>query len=224
MSDFNIEEVKAAIISGLEAEADDDAIRLQMFKLGVSFNKINAIFKETAIEGGFRADPKVVKEAIGVELGDEAGDYSTWDDVTEAAADVVASVEGATEGQVIAAMKRMANEAEVEFPVKPKAGPRNAGSSKIKSNLVDLVNATPEIGATDLLHAIIGEVTGDFRVRNSIEYVNMYLPVMIAARLGCPLSEVKLEGFDKPALEAQYGGTTSYTKPADDVDEESEAA
>jgi len=119
-------------------------------------------------------------------------------------------------------MKRLANEQEIELPKKPKAAARSRGASKIKSMIVDLFNGDPEITATDLLHSIIGEVTGDFRVRNSIEYVNMYLPMMIAAKNGTTLSEVKLSGFDKPALEAQYGGTTSYTAdaPEDTADED----
>ena len=225
MSDkFDTEAVKQIIISGLESGADDDAIRLEMFKADVPFNKINSIFKEVAIEGGFRADPKIVREAIVEALEPLGTEYANWDDVTEAASGVVDAVEGATEGMVIAAMKRAAVAAELDFPKKPKAGPRSRGASKIKSMIVDLFNTNPEIGSTELLHAIIGEVSGDFRVRNSIEYVNMYLPVCVAAKNGIALADVKLDGFDKPALEAQYGGTTSYTagKASDEDDLEDE--
>lgn len=217
---FNIDEVRNIITSGLESGADDDTIRLEMFKLQVPFNKINSIFKEVAIDGGFRADPKVVKEAIEAELEGEAVEYNTWDEVTEFAGTVCDNVEGATEGQVIAAMKRAAADAEVDFPKKPKAGPRSRGASKIKSMIVDLFNSNNDITSTEMLEAIIEEVSGDFRVRNSIEYVNMYLPMLIAGSKGCSLSEVKLGGFDKPALEAKYGGTTSYTGGGTDAADE----
>jgi hypothetical protein len=225
MSDaFNLDEVRGIIIDGLQNGADDDAIRLEMFKAQVPFNKINGIFKEVAIAEGFRADPKVVREAIAAELENYTSEYTDWDSVTETAGEVVDNVEGATEGMVIAAMKRAAEAAEFDFPKKPKAGPRSRGASKIKSMIVDLYNNNKEITATELLEGIIDEVTGDYRVRNCIEYVNMYLPMMIAADQGVSLSEVKLAGFDKPALEAKYGGTTSYTKAEiaefDDDDEE----
>lgn len=222
MSEFNLDQVKAAIISGLEANADDDAIRLEMFKLHVPFNKINGILKEVAIAEGYKADPKIVKDAIVAELEGESLEFESWDTVEDFASGIVDNVEGATQGQVIAALKRAAQDAELDFPVKPKAGPRSRGASKIKSMLVDLFNANKAITSTEMLHAIIGEVTGDFRVRNSIEYVNMYLPVMIAADQAIALSSVKLGGFDKPALEAQYGGTTSYTAGKPEAAEEEE--
>lgn len=227
MSDFDMEAVRALIIEGLSSGTDEDAIRLQMFQAGVPFNKINALLKEVAIEEGFKQDPKVVREGIEDALSEHPVELADWDSVTDIASSVVDDVEGATEGQVISAMKRRAKDAEVDFPKKPKKTSRGAGTSKIKSLIIDTFNANPEIGATELLHVIIEEVTGDFRVRNSIEYVNMYLPMCRAARDGVSLDSVKLDAFDKPSLEAQYGGTTSYTASAsteeadeDDFDEE----
>ena len=56
MSDaFNLDEVRGIIIDGLQNGADDDAIRLEMFKAQVPFNKINGIFKEVAIAEGIRS-------------------------------------------------------------------------------------------------------------------------------------------------------------------------
>lgn len=225
MSDFDLDAVKAIIINGLDSGADDDMIRMEMFKASVPFNKINALFKETAIEGGFRADPKIVREAIQEALVDvELESLATWDDVTSAASTIHGNIDGATEGQVISALKKAAEEAELEFPKKPKSAPRSRGASKIKSLIVDMYNADPETSTTDAMTAIVAECGGTYRVRNALEYFNMYVPVILAAKNSCSLSEVKVEAPNKDALIAEYGGTASYTAGADadstDVDAE----
>ena len=78
-ANFNMDEVRGTIISGLQNGATDDEIRLEMFKLAVPFNKINSIFKEVAIEEGFRADPKVIREAIAAELDETSVEFDNWE-------------------------------------------------------------------------------------------------------------------------------------------------
>lgn len=218
--------VKQIIISGIENDADVDAIKLEMFKSGVPFDKINSVYKEAAIGAGLMADPKVVRadlaKAITVSMLES---LENWEDVRETAETLVQEVEGATAPMAIGALRAQAKEHELEFPTKPKAsGARGYAGSVIKSLIVDTLNANPEIGSYDLVDMIYAKTSGDYRLRNTLEYFNMYAPVVLAGKHGIPLSEVKMELLDKNELEKKYGGTTSYTKKAaaEDAEEDGE--
>ena len=228
MSKFDEATVKQIIISGLQNEADHDTIKLEMFKSGVPFDKINAFFKSTAIEAGLMADPKVVREELSNAIDEEAvAELTSWDDVIEMAESLAAEVDGATRAMAIGALRNAAKDAEVAFPKKPKGGgARGFAGSKIKELIVDTLNSDPEIGSSALFALIYQQVGGKYALRNSLEYFNMYVPVMLAGIHRCKLSEVKLEALDRDALVKEYGGTLSYTagkksdEGLDDEDEE----
>lgn len=227
MSQDNYDEsaVKRIIVSGLQNKADPDTIKLEMFKSGVPFNKINPLYRATAIEAGLMADPKVVRKELAENIDEDSlAELNTWDDVIAAATTLAEQVEGATRAMAIGALRTAAGDAEIEFPKKPKtAGARGFAGSVIKSLIVDTLNARPDIDSYELFDLIIDKVTGDYRVRNSLEYFNMYAPVVLAGKYGVSLDKVQLGTLDKELLEKKYGGTTSYTKPkkeASDSDEE----
>lgn len=203
---YDIDKIKALIVSGLTAEQDDDTIRLEMFKMKVPFNKINSIFREISIAEGFRADPKVVKKGIVDELSSvDVETITEWSDVQELIDATVLTVNFATPKMVLAVLQSAANEAEVALPAKPrKTSTRRSGGSKIKSAIIASFNADNKITSERLFHSLAGFLEGDAWVRNTIKYVNTYLPMLIAATTGTALSGVTIDPLDQAALEKEY--------------------
>jgi len=228
---YDMAAITALIISGLTADQDDDTIRLEMFKQRVPFNKINSIFRDVAIAEGFKADPKVVKQGVAIELEDvDVEDLIEWQDLQDTVDAIVTKVRHATPALVFRALRAKADEAEVELPSKPKkTGTRRRGVSKVKAAIVSLYNANPAISSQEMFDGLQGFVAGDNWVRNTISYINMYLPVMIAATTGVELSAIKVDLLDKDTLEKAAegslfgdvnGGTSEDSIPEDALPED----
>lgn len=194
---MEIKEMKEKTLEILEAAenpADKDAVLSQMFAAGIPFGKLNSLYKNASIEGGFVVDPAVVKDNL-LETLDEVDAASTFGDWTEVEGmvdELVEKVEGSTVAQCLRYFKAWCKDNEIDLPKKPKAsaGTRVGGLGKVNEAIVDYANSTDEVTPQGMYDAILPNVKGP---DNAKYYANGNIVLVLALKKG-------ISGKDAAAL------------------------
>lgn len=192
-----LEELKEIAINVIQAGHmeghDDDTVRMEMFKEGIPFSKINSLFKSTRIDLGLVVDPKVVTEGLNELIQDIPWeDYSEWSQIEEAITALTDNVDGATSGRALSLVRAYCRNEEVELPRKPKAASTTGGTrvSKLADAIVSLVVANPQATKQEAFEVVYPLTSGKNQYKNAMHYVNTVFSVAQAAATGSVLSDV----------------------------------
>ncbi len=120
------DEAKAIIVSGFEANQDEDAIKGAMFNKGISFSNLVRLFKSiTVSEGLVRSAKKIkadIQEAVSTDFdtSDLTADTLTWEVIEPVLKGILENVKGSTDKKVLNVMKAVLADADLIMPKKPK--------------------------------------------------------------------------------------------------------
>lgn len=167
VSQETYDNAKDIIVSGFEANQDENAIKSAMFGAGIVFSDLVRLYKSIIIAEGFVRSPKEIKAdiAVAVESNLELEDGVTNEDLTfdsfvPVIDAIMTAVQGATEKKIIACLRTVLAEDDLEMPKKPKAakGAGRAGS-KINKAIADLFAENSEATADEFKVAMEGVTT-----------------------------------------------------------------
>jgi hypothetical protein len=191
------------ILNQVDDPTDEDYVLGEMFSAGIPFGKLKPLYKKCAIEGGFIADPAVVKEQLteAITSLDEVGPFDSYEDFQTVVEELVEEVEGSTEAQAERALKAYCKDSDIEVPKKPKKSKSEgrAPRGKIAEAIVNYCfnNTKSEITRQGLYEAILPTVKGP---KNAYDTVNMYFTVAYGIKAGLDFEAAQAAIADMPQL------------------------
>jgi hypothetical protein len=165
--DFN-EAIKEAFEEGLNAEYDEDSVKMAMIQAGATFKNVTRLYNQLLIDAGLAISNTDRAQIVAETLKD--ADISTEEGFDTAAAKLVGLVTGATERSAHSLIRAYAKKNEKAVFIKPKVegGARNPFITLFHTSLVENPAMTE-----DELKALIDSLENKHQV-NPLRWFNQH--------------------------------------------------
>jgi hypothetical protein len=147
---------KAIIVSGFKANQTENDIKSAMFSQGIAFSDLVRLYKSISIGEGLVKSPKEISQGIADAVGGAmvledgvTNEDLTYDIFAPVIAKVLANVVGATEKKVVARIKNVLADMDLEMPKKLKAAKGARAGSKINKAIACLFETNVEATAEE---------------------------------------------------------------------------
>lgn len=201
----------AEIMSQASDVYDKDAVLAEMFSAGIPFGKLQSLYKSVGVSEGLIADPAEIKENVENAVEEsEITEFDEYSELEELASSIANDVDGATETQVVRAIKAYCRENEIDVPKKTKAkspGSRAAGGKIVEAVVNFAAKNKPEnITRRGLYDAVLPVVKGP---KNAYDNVNTYFGVVYAVKNNLSFEVAadqlkSMEGLNLESLEREF--------------------